>query len=302
MLTDALTHYGYQCRLFYSGDHTHFLGLAKYYGLGAAEYHDGASVNSMRMNDDRIVIPWLKQARWNREQPTFIGIHLMSVHVIGDRQPAFERWSPSRISPSRLLAANPDPETYRNHYHNGILQADDEVRQIFEILQQKEVLDTALVIISADHGEYLGEFGRFAHGREPYEPVVRIPLLIYDQSGATYPSRALSSQVDIAPTFLYAIGAPIPSEWSGTPLQTVTDRRAIAVASSEVSGIVALSDGRPYKYWRRRQDGSESLFPLTGQSAEQINLAGDPRSAAILREMRDMYTRIDSQKNADSAP
>jgi arylsulfatase A-like enzyme len=144
--------------------------------------------------------------------------------------------------------------------------------------------------------------GRFGHGQEPYEPVVRIPLLIYDQSGAIYPGRALTSQVDIAPTFLYAIGAPIPAEWSGTPLQTATDRRAIAVASSEVSGIVALSDGRPYKYWRRREDGSESLVPLTGQAAEQTNLAGDPRSLGLLREMREMYSQIAAQRNADNAP
>jgi hypothetical protein len=167
MLTDALTHYGYQCRLLLSGDHTHFMGLRQYYGSNITEYHDGSSLAWNEMNDDRRILPWLSQIKWAPDQPTFLDIHLMAVHFLGIRQPAFERWKPSVVSDASLLGGNPAPETYQNHYRNGILQSDDELRQIFNLLEQQGVLQNALVIITADHGDPWGSWGDLDTGRSP---------------------------------------------------------------------------------------------------------------------------------------
>jgi arylsulfatase A-like enzyme len=148
------------------------------------------------------------------------------------------------------------------------------------------MLDNALVIISADHGEYLGEFNRFHHGQEPYEPVSRIPLLVYDPLNPKYPDRQLSSQVDIAPTFLYAIGARIPSNWQGIPLQIKTPRSSVSIASGDTSGMVALIDGMKYKYLRKRGDNSEWLFDLDSPEAETRNIAKLNEKQEILFKMR----------------
>ena len=45
-------------------------------------------------------------------------------------------------------------------------------------LQARGVLDQTLVIVTADHGEELGEHGLFDHGESLYRPEIRVPLLI----------------------------------------------------------------------------------------------------------------------------
>ena len=298
VLTDVLSHYGYQTRFLLSGDHTHFIGLRSFYGSHISEFRDGSATDATHANDDRIVVPWLQNMTWSSPRGTFLDIHLMSAHFVGLHQSQFERWKPDTDSVADFLSGVPKSQRYRNHYLNGILQADDTIRQIFQVLREKGVLDRALVIISADHGEYLGEAGRFGHGHEPYEPVTRIPILIYDQTGTAYPERPLSSQIDIAPTFLYAIGVPAPPQWSGIPLQLASARNAISIASHEASGVVAQLGARRYKYLSRRESGLEELYDLGTVDAEQDNLVSQPAALPALIQMRALHQQILSQNGA----
>ncbi len=285
-MADALKVQGYETHFLLSGEHSSYYDMRAKYGAGVDVYMDGEG-KSVESGDDQVMLRALEATRWSTTQPTFLFMHLMAVHSLGRHLPAYQRWGRPGAS---LFSAMRGPvvraNDYRDRYLNGILQVDDEIRQIFELLEHAGVLRDALVVITADHGEYLGEFGRFGHEYWPYEPVVRIPLLIYDQTGATYPTRALTSQVDIAPTFLHAIGAPLPESWVGEPLQYASDRRAVIVGSIEVAGIVEQVGTRRYKYLRHRNTGQESLFELTADPHEQRNVLTDPSLAGILASLR----------------
>lgn len=302
VLADVLSHYGYQTHFLLSGDHTHFFGLRKFYGTHLDEYRDGSQMSMEQVNDDRIVLPWLRGIRWSAQHPTFVDIHLMSAHFLSVRRPEFERWRPHQIATAHWGTGTPIASMYRNNYLDGILQADDMIREIFAILAQQGVLAESLVIISADHAESLGEHGHFGHGHEPFEPEVRIPLLIYDESAAVYPERELTSQVDIAPTFLRAIAAPIPASWVGIPLQEKSSRNAVSVASYETSGIVAQLGKARYKYLRARKDGSEQLFALGASATEEHNLAKDVDATSVLQQMRLLFLKSGAQRDADARP
>ena len=286
-ISDALKDNNYQSFFLLGGDHTNFAGLKNFYGSNINFYKDVSVDLNKYPNDDFEVLKWVKDIHPKYPQSTFMFIHLMSVHEVGLRHEKFVRWQPSVVplfsdfTPSKSYGV-----AYRNNYNNGILQADEMVRAIFKELKDKGMLDNALVIISADHGEYLGEFNRFHHGQEPYEPVSRIPLLVYDPLNPKYPDRQLSSQVDIAPTFLYAIGARIPSNWQGIPLQIKTPRSSVSIASGDTSGMVALIDGMKYKYLRKRGDHSEWLFDLDSPEAETRNIAKLNEKQEILLKMR----------------
>ena len=216
----------------------------------------------------------------------------MSVHVLGPRLPEFQKWLPQTDTFWTLHTGVSSTQTYRNHFLNGILQADQMIQQIFQVLRDKNVLDHSLVIITADHGEYLGEFGRLGHGGAPYEPVVHIPLIIYDPLAGPYPVRPIASQVDIAPTFLYAIGVPIPAHWAGIPLQVATTRNAVSVASREASGVVDVIDGRKYKYLLYPQSGREELFDLESPAGEKANLVLEPSAQSLLSKLRAVHTQM----------
>ena len=286
-ISDALKANDFQNNFLLGGDHTNFSGLKRRYGSSIDLYKDGSVDSSSYLNDDFEVLKWIRDIDPKNPQSTFLFIHLMSVHAAGLRHKEFMKWQPSTVP--IVAGQSPNKEyrvAYKNNYNNGILQADAMIRMIFKEIKNKGMLDNALVIISADHGEYLGEFNRFGHGREPYEPVSRIPLLIYDPLNPIYPDRKLASQVDIAPTLLYAIGAKIPPGWQGIPLQIKTSRASVAIGSAEVLGTVALIDGKKYKYLKKRDDHAEWLFDLSSPEAETRNIANLSDRKEVLHKIR----------------
>lgn len=285
-LADVLKKYDYHNSFLLSGDTTNFFGLRQVMGSHIDLFCDGSIEAKKYANDDRSVLGWLQKFNWKSADRTFLYIHLMSVHIIGLRDPRFKKWLPDKEWDIRKLFYS--HRAYQNNYHNGILQADNAIRQIFEILDREGMLQRALIVITADHGEYLGEFNNFGHGFEPFEPMVRIPLLVYDGLQSNYPERSLSSQVDIAPTMLHAIGAAIPKDWSGIPLQRAAPRKAVYTACYDVSGVVADIGGQRFKFLRKRKNGKEMLFDLDRQNAESINLVAKPDMREIAAFMREL--------------
>ena len=290
-LADVLHRNGYRTSFLLSGDHTHFLGLRPFYGSNIDTYRDGASeVDApVRINDDANVAAWLRQLPVARGEPQFIYMHLMAVHDLGLHEEAYRRWRPDEAPLLERLGLQPMDFRYaRNYYRNAVLQTDAQIRQLFDILRDKHLLDDCVVIITADHGQYLGEFNRLGHGWRPYEPVVRIPLLIYDSAGFKYPAHNLTSQVDIAATLLQRAGIPIPRNWSGMPLSLPAQRRSAILDSPEVDGLVYNADGVLFKYLRQKDQQQAWLFNLNQDPNEQTNLieSADPQ---LLRAMKEEF-------------
>lgn len=297
-LADALKRLGYDSRFILSGDHTSFYGLRTMYGTAPSLVRDGSNQQQRYTNDDRLVLDALDAQGWPKAQPGFLYVHLMSAHRLGRRDEAMQRWTAANApSYSRFEPVDPkDHPELRARYHNGILQADDMIRQIFERLARWGVLDDAMVIITADHGDMIGELGRWSHGHAPYEPVVRIPLLVYDRhASAPLPPRRLASQVDIGPTFLRAIGAPVPAHWPGRPLQQPYARSQLPLASAEANGLVMDEGQGRFKYLRMQATSEELLFKLNPQGGDEAhNLAADPAHAATLARLRASYNALKS--------
>lgn len=295
-LADALHRLGYETHFVLGGDHTSYFGLRTMFGPSVDVMHDGSDQHSRYSNDDRLVLDALDATGWPRDRPGFLYVHLMSAHRLGLIQDAYKRWDAGdapAYSRYATLDARRDGAS-RARYHNGVLQADAMIRAIFERLAAWRVLDDALVVITADHGDFLGEHGQWSHGQPPMEPVSRIPLLVVDRAGAAaWPARALAAQTDIAPTLLHAIGAPVPPHWAGTPLQLASARHELLVESAEASGVVALVDGQRWKYLRLRDTGAESLFHLRPDGeGEGRNLAVEPNQRAVLVRLREAHARV----------
>lgn len=76
-----------------------------------------------------------------------------------------------------------------------------------------------LVVLTADHGEALGEHGEMTHGLFAYEGTLRVPFIIYQPR--MLPPRTIADparHVDILPTVLDAIAAPVPAGLDGRSL------------------------------------------------------------------------------------
>ncbi len=66
----------------------------------------------------------------------------------------------------------------RDSYDNCLVYLDERLGELFDELQRQGVLDRTLVILTADHGEGLGEHELFDHGESLYRTEIRVPLLI----------------------------------------------------------------------------------------------------------------------------
>lgn len=273
-LSAALKSHGYRQWLMLSGDHTNFFGLAD--ALGPADlYWDGLQ-GQRYVNDDLQLLERVQQIPDWDGTPTFIQFHLMSTHALGRRHAS--PWQPTH-NYYRFGDSSRDPADINrdigNFYDNGMLQFDGVLQKLLTTLQTKRWLDDALVIVTGDHGEMLGELNKVAHGRTVLQPVLTIPLVLirYGHTSKPIEPTALWSQIDIAPTVMHDLGLPIPASWSGHPLQAPIDRAFVYFQQHEFRGVFDLrTPGERKKYWWDKKLDKEYLYEVLQDPKETKNL------------------------------
>jgi len=280
VLQKVLKLHGYRTVMILGGDHTHFYGLREQYGH-VDVYYDGSQAGDRYMNDDRLVVDRVGELpTWNGE-PVMMQLHLMSSHLLGKRHagsmaylPAANYFFPANRTENGKVAA-----AAINFYDDGVREADSVIAAILESLRKKGYLANAVVAITADHGEGLGEHGLWAHQNSVYEEALRVPFLLisygYHPEG-NLAAHPLPSQVDIAPTLLQELHIPQPASWAGRALQLA---RADDFAYFEQGPLAGLLDRRdpshPWKYWEDRAHGTSFAFDLGRDAAESRNVIGE---------------------------
>ncbi len=135
-------------------------------------------------------------------KPYFLWIHLFDAHD------PYE-------APAPFAARYP-----KAPYDGEIAALDAALGQLLAALEARPGFDNTLVAIYADHGESLGDHGEATHGVFLYDSTIHVPLLLKlpgDRSaGARVTTRA--GLVDLAPTVLSAVGAPVPATMQGASL------------------------------------------------------------------------------------
>lgn len=278
-LQEVLRKHGYTVRMLLSGDHTNFYGLREAYGE-VDEYFDGQMQSRYYMNDDRLLLEHVRALPENNPgKAVMLQFHLMSSHGLGKRQPHSNLYQPFRNYYGKFVRSTRVTPTVRqevvNYYDNGIVQFDEILAQLLEGLSAKGYLRNALVVITGDHGEMLGEHGMLAHARGTYEGVLDIPLLFirFGAPLSDMPERTITSQIDIAPTILEELGISSPSTWRGIPLQQRRSHSLIHFQQGSLTGLYDMRDpDHLWKYWRDWDSHHESVYDLSTDPQEARNL------------------------------
>jgi Flp pilus assembly protein TadD len=86
-------------------------------------------------------------------------------------------------------------------------------------------LKDALIILTSDHGESLGEHGEDTHGYFIYQSTLWVPLIVRWPVTGSHPARVdePASLIDIAPTVLDFVGVPAPTTFQGRSLMKGAD-------------------------------------------------------------------------------
>jgi len=97
------------------------------------------------------------------------------------------------------------------HYDAALYESDQRVGEFIARLKKLGLDKNTVLIISADHGELLGEQGLINHTQGLYEPVVHVPLIIKHPGFPRLAGRRFAQQVqrvDLMPTIMELADAP----------------------------------------------------------------------------------------------
>jgi hypothetical protein len=301
-LQSVLRRHGYRVHLVLSGDHTGFYGLRESYGP-VDSYFDGSSQKARYVNDDRLVLDRLRaMGAWDGF-PVMFQIHLMSSHALGKRFAETPEFGEAENYDRIGWRGNSSEMQQRavNFYDRGVLQVDRVIGDILKQLESSGHLHDALVVVTGDHGESLGEHDRYGHAQSVWEEALRVPFVLLS-FGAADPGvldgGSVASQVDIAPTLLRALDMPIPSTWEGQPLQTSPRARIVYFQQAHYIGLVdARADGRLYKHWSDVGKGEQFTFDLLADRGETKNL-----TAVVPESLRFEWQRLLLNRSAAIVP
>ncbi len=113
-------------------------------------------------------------------------------------------------------------------------------------LKSIKLYDDSLIILTSDHGDSLGEEGRFGHAYTIFPEIMRIPLLIRLPKSMTkqIPRQDVTFSTDIAPTLASLLGYHVDSAnwWEGRPLFY---RKGEAPVSAPVGPHLVMSSYGP---------------------------------------------------------
>ncbi len=176
-------------------------------------------------------------------------------------------------------------------YDYEIAYVDLWLKKLFAALDQLGLADDTAVVVMADHGEAFGEHKIFFHGQDLFDEQLRVPLIIAIPGQTPRVFEDQVSLVDVGPTLLDLVGAPIPPSFRGKSLlpRIRGDERPPRPIFSELMPATAwphhaVDDGR-----RQVQGHSPHQRPPLGDVRSRQRPGRTPQSgrgAAAPRDVR----------------
>lgn len=226
--------------------------------------------------------------------PWFLWVHLFDPHApyeawadwIRRERPDF-RALPAPLAGVKMAAqyqamgvrrGTPAFDLVNLAYDSEVARSDAAIGRLLERL---DVGPHDLVLVTSDHGESFLEHGRFGHGYNLHEEVVRVPLVLHLPGGPA--GRVVDAPVrgiDLLPTVLDALDLPAPSTLQGRSLLPLlrgdeAAPRDVVLDLQRFPSVSARAIRRgPWKYIAPRR-GEPALYDLGSDPAEQRNLAAE---------------------------
>jgi arylsulfatase A-like enzyme len=257
---------------------------------------------------NRTVLDWLSR---ERGRPFFVFMNYIDAHEPYLPPPPFQTlFSPVRpfywFGPINQDYDRRQLSELHTAYDDAIGYLDSRFGMLIRELEGRGLLDSTLVIVTADHGEEFGGHGRriVGHGRTLFAPSLRVPLVIRlpGQAVAGVRVREPVSLRDIPATIAQILDLgghpfpgrsliPPPDETAESPpifasqkrMQTYGAVRGVPTSQGEIRSVVV----GPYHFIRGPEE-IEQLFDLRTDPMERLDLSNTPRGSAVVARLRDV--------------
>jgi choline-sulfatase len=123
-------------------------------------------------------------------------------------------------------------------YDTGVRFADEQIGKLLQTLERLGMLRDTVLLVSADHGETLGELNVYGDHHTADEQTAHVPCLLHVPGVPARAFRGLCYQVDVAATLVELAGGSVPSDWDGRSLAN-----AIRTGSGEGRSELVITQG-----------------------------------------------------------
>lgn len=207
------------------------------------------------------VLDWLDR---NDDRNFFLYLHTVDPHGIYDPPPPFDQWYreapretmvgtkplPKAASIDPPWAETPSGEARRLLYDGEIRHNDSVLDEFLGSLRERGLLDDTLLVFVSDHGEWMGEDGRWEHHPPGQRPVIHVPLML------SYPK---------------VLGAPQRLEESVQlidAMPTILELASVDTSDMLLQGdsLLGMIDGRDPQFWSARVTVSEEPMIMSRNS------------------------------------
>lgn len=279
-------------------------GLAR----GFAAYNGDCTVDRTGINSDKIsdkAIEWLALPH---EKPFFLYLHYFDPHYNYYEHDGFtfggedsdRVFSGADIFDLRdALKHFTAKEKFRldSLYDSEVAFTDHHLGRVLDKLDELKLSDRTLIVVTADHGEALGEHGWIGHTIQLYEECLRVPLILAGPglSTAVVPAAKPRQGDEVEGELLAKLGLKVPERARGLLGE------GMALASVETVGIDEPAEIKRLRILKRDEwklfvdkgdDGGESyrLFKLDEPKGQRKKNAAD--YPQILKELLDQREQI----------
>ncbi len=171
-----------------------------------------------------------------------------------------------------------------------ITLVDREIGRILTALQDNGLADDTLVVFTADHGDFAGQYGQLGKNVPAYDPLIRIPFIYYDPAEPMHGRvvEGMYQNIDLMPTLLERLGLQTPPTCQGVSL--LPAMKGCAGSSRDaVFSETSMEKTVRTRDWKMtffvRHPGKGQLFKMTPEVNEIDNFWSDPAYASVKAEL-----------------
>ena len=191
-------------------------------------------------------------------------------------------------------------EYYIAQYDGGISFTDEQIGVLLEELEELGLDRKTIIILTADHGEAMGEHNvYFTHGGFLYNEFIKVPL-IFKYSNILPTAKVINHQVgliDIMPTILDLLGIQIKIEISGISLLPMILKGKSYPSRIIFSEDFSLPSGKDKRIRRSLMtERWKLIYNLNDEKHELYNLKTDPQELNNLVEIEKEQVKFLKQK------
>lgn len=249
-------------------------------------------ISSAKVTD--MAIKWLKNFTAKQDNPFFLFVHYFDPHNNYHHHSEFDRTSwykgPLKAGMDIRELRNLIPEMtdedarfLKGLYDEEIAFTDRYIGQLLQTLDDLEISEETMIVLTADHGEEFLEHGAIGHSRTLYDELVRVPLLIrMPKEGKQRRINEAVSTLDLLPTLLDYLSITGDDKFQGQSLKPAIlsgmgtkDREIFSEVDFRSSAIKAFKIAliqNEFKLIFDKLDSTFELYDLIRDPKERKNL------------------------------